>query len=339
MLCKPMLRLYLILASLFVAASAAAEPPAKEIFSAIPLPADLAPRPIGFYSRGCMAGGVQLPPDGPYWQAMRLSRNRQWGQPVLIDYLEKLGRDAARQDGWPGLLVGDMSQPRGGPMATGHASHQTGLDVDIWLVPMPARRLTAQEREDMSAVSIAEPGPHEVHAERWTPTLGRFIRRAALDPRVERIFVAPGIKKKLCETAGSDRAWLRRVRPYYGHDDHLHVRLGCPAGTPCRAQSPPPQGDGCGSDLAYWFTEKPYRPAPKPAKPPKPMTLADLPATCRDVVAAEATPGTMTMVEAFRSGVRGIAVASAAAPATAATTAEETVGETARLPRPRPAGY
>ena len=162
----------------------------------------MAAEPIGFYSRGCMAGGVQLPPDGPNWQAMRLSRNRQWGLPILVDFLEKLARDAAAKDGWPGLLVGDMSQPRGGPMLTGHASHQIGLDADIWLTPMPDRKLTGKEREDISAIELTEPGPHEVYPDRWREAHGRLIRRAALDPRVERIFVAPGIKRKLCETGG-----------------------------------------------------------------------------------------------------------------------------------------
>ena len=183
-----------------------------------------------------MAGAVALPPDGPHWQAMRLSRNRHWGLPVLVDYIQTLARDAAAQDGWPGLLVGDMAQPRGGPMLTGHASHQTGLDVDIWLMPMPDRRLSEREREDIPAPAVVEPGPHEVFEDEWTPALGRLIRRAALDPRVERIFVAPGIKKELCETMGSDRTWMSKVRPYYGHHDHIHVRLSCPRGTPCRAQ-------------------------------------------------------------------------------------------------------
>src|SRR5687767_11720269 len=105
----------LVLACLaFAAPAVAQERPAKELFGAASLPADLAPEPIGFYSRGCLAGGVALPVDGPRWQAMRLSRNRHWGLPTLIDFIEKLAGDAAAQDGWPGLLVGDMSQPRGG---------------------------------------------------------------------------------------------------------------------------------------------------------------------------------------------------------------------------------
>jgi penicillin-insensitive murein endopeptidase len=281
-----------------------------------------------------MAGAVQLPPDGPYWQAMRLSRNRQWGLPILVDYIETLARDAATRDGWPGLLVGDMAQPRGGPMLSGHASHQTGLDVDIWIDSMPPRRLTRSDRENISASAVVEPGPHVVDESKWSSALGRLIRRAALDPRVERIFVAPGIKKKLCETAGGDRAWLRAVRPYYGHHDHIHVRLSCPPGTSCRAQSPPPPGDGCGADLAWWYTSEPYKPAPKPAEPPKEVMLSDLPSACRTVVQAPARPGTLTMLQAF-AAVRGEPLP--AVPAAAAIGEAVAVAEPPQLPRPRPA--
>src|SRR5918992_1908438 len=123
--------------------------------------APLAARAIGFYARGCLAGALPLPVDGPAWQAMRLSRNRNWGHPALIRFVERFAQDARQLDGWPGLLVGDLSQPRGGPMLTGHASHQIGLDADIWVTPLPRRRLSAGEREGISATPVVEPGPHE----------------------------------------------------------------------------------------------------------------------------------------------------------------------------------
>ena len=130
--------------------------PAKVLFGAAKTPAPLAARAIGFYAKGCLAGATALPIDGPAWQAMRLSRNRNWGHPDLVALVEKLAhRGASKHDSWPGLLVGDLSQPRGGPMLTGHASHQVGLDADIWLMPMPDRRLTEKEREDLSATSDA----------------------------------------------------------------------------------------------------------------------------------------------------------------------------------------
>ena len=149
---------------------AAAEPPAKELFGAAtaPAPSDGA-AVIGSYAKGCLAGGSALPIDGPAWQAMRLSRNRIWGHPELVAFIERLAI-GARGDGWPGLLVGDMAQPRGGPMRTGHASHQIGLDVDLWLTPMPDRRLTGEEREMISAVSMLAAGTRTVDPSRCSPT-------------------------------------------------------------------------------------------------------------------------------------------------------------------------
>src|SRR5436305_807672 len=101
--------------------------PAKELFGRQIAPAPLAARTIGFYSRGCLAGGQALPVNGPAWQVMRLSRNRNWGHPALLAFLERFAREVPKVSHWPGILVGDLSQPRGGPMLTGHASHQIGL--------------------------------------------------------------------------------------------------------------------------------------------------------------------------------------------------------------------
>ncbi len=276
--------------------AASAQTSAKQLFGAQKLPANLQSRAIGSYAKGCQAGAVALPVDGPAWQAMRLSRNRNWGQPVLIDFLEKLAVDAKAHDGWNGLLVGDIAQPRGGPMITGHASHQIGLDVDIWLRPMPERRFDMKERETVSAISMLKSGTRSVDPNKFTSAQFRLIKRAASTPGVARIFVHPGIKKALCDMAGNDRAWLRQVRPWYGHYYHFHVRLDCPPGNPgCKDQAPPPAGDGCGKELAWWLSDEPWTPKkPDPNKPPVKkhvMTLADLPDACQAVIAAGPTPG------------------------------------------------
>src|SRR3954462_10619603 len=121
---------------LFVLSSPAlAQQPARELFGPVDGPTSGPTIPVGSYAKGCLAGAVQLPADGPNWQAMRLSRDRRWGTPELVNYIEALAT-SAQQDGWPGILVGDMGEARGGPMTSGHASHQIGLDVDIWLKPM-----------------------------------------------------------------------------------------------------------------------------------------------------------------------------------------------------------
>lgn len=264
--------------------------PARYLFGGETAPAPLATRSIGSYARGCLAGALALPVDGATWQVMRLSRNRNWGHPKLVDYLERLADDAPAL-GWNGLLVGDMSQPRGGPMLTGHASHQIGLDADIWLTPMPDRTLSADEREEMSAVSMLKDAGMSVDPAIWTDAHARLIARAASDPELERIFVHPAIKRALCDGAADDPAaaeWLRHVRPWYGHHYHFHVRLKCPDGDKsCRDQAPPPAGSGCGSELAWWFTDAPYKPKPGAPAEPKETMLADLPAACRAVLLAD----------------------------------------------------
>ncbi len=268
------------------AQSADAAIPAKQAFGIVLNPADLEARAIGSYARGCLAGGQMLPVDGPAWQAMRLSRNRNWGHPALIEYIERLASDARTQDDWPGLMVGDMAQPRGGPMLTGHASHQIGLDADIWLKPMPPRRLSQREREEISAVSMLAPGGLSVNRDVWTPGHVRLLRRAASYPQVARIFVHPAIKKALCEAAGSDRDWLRPIRPWWGHHYHFHVRLRCPAGmVGCVDQAPPPPGDGCGKQLDDWYDLLTAPPKPAQPREPRPeLTLADLPSACTEVL-------------------------------------------------------
>ncbi|MEL6482721.1 MAG: penicillin-insensitive murein endopeptidase [Pseudomonadota bacterium] len=280
--------LWAVIGGVAALASPAAAEPAKFAFGAHAGPSEHDPAPIGSYAKGCLAGGEQLAETGRAWQAMRLSRNRNWGHPDLISYVKRLGAQA-QEAGWPRLYVGDISQPRGGPMLTGHRSHQIGLDVDIWLRKPESRVLSRAERESISSHKVVAANGRDVNGY-WTEGHHAVIRAAALDPAVARIFVNPAIKVALCngEPAGADRAWLRKVRPWWGHDAHFHVRLHCPddarAGG-CRDQAPPPPGDGCGRELASWF-EPPPPPAPGTPKKKRrgELTLADLPVQCGVIV-------------------------------------------------------
>lgn len=264
--------------------------PAKELFGRATSPANLEPRVFGHYARGCLAGAHALPVDGDAWQVMRLSRNRNWAHPAFLRVLERIARKGRADGVWPGLLVGDLAQPRGGPMLTGHASHQIGLDGDVWLTPMPARTLSRQEREEMSAINMLRQDRKDVDPGVWTDNHMAIIRIAAQQPEVERIFVNAGIKRALCRYRGANRAWLAKVRPMWGHNYHFHIRISCPAGeTHCQPQSPPPSGDGCGSELDWWFTDAVLNPKPPktPPKPKPPMRMAELPQECRMVLNAK----------------------------------------------------
>ncbi len=187
---------------------------AKALFAAEKLPSLGKAMAIGYYPRGCLAGGVALPVNGPTWQVMRLSRNRNWGHPSLVRFLERFAPAAAKATGWKGILVGDMAQPRGGPTPYGHRSHQTGLDVDIWFMPMPSHTLSAEEREKTSAINLVADDWKHVNPKTWTPQHMTFIKTAAEQPGVERVLVNAAIKKEMCRVDGNRRApGCRRCGP------------------------------------------------------------------------------------------------------------------------------
>jgi penicillin-insensitive murein endopeptidase len=282
------------------AGAAAAEPRATELFGAHRTGSAQAPAAIGSYAKGCGAGLVRLPETGPTWQAMRLSRNRNWGHPEMIAFLKDLSVEATRH-GWAGLYIGDISQPRGGPMTSGHASHQIGLDADIWMLPPRRVTLSRAERESLSSIPVRSADQRSITAN-WTAAHHAIMRAAALDPRVDRIFVAAAVKIEMCRTARpSDTRWLQKIRPIQGHDTHFHVRLKCPAGSPgCETQTPTVAdlskgGNGCDETLMWWVTDflnppkadpdKPAQPAPR-RRGPRDYTMADLPRQCAAVLAS-----------------------------------------------------
>ncbi|MGC2413086.1 MAG: penicillin-insensitive murein endopeptidase [Stellaceae bacterium] len=256
---------------------------AKRVFGQAASPAAGPARAIGTYAKGCLAGATALPADGANWQVMRPSRDRAWGHPALIGFLERLSVTAAAEAQWPGLLVGDIGQPRGGPMLTGHESHQIGLDADIWLTPMPDRRLSATERDEMGAANLVAASGDDIDPNLWRPQHRKLLEAAARGATLARIFVNPAIKRALCREARADRDWLRLIRPWWGHQRHFHLRLRCPPGEPeCRDQPAPPPGDGCGAELDWWFTAEARH--PKPAPPERVLRVADLPAACAALV-------------------------------------------------------
>lgn len=284
------LRIIGLIVATLLPGAAQAETPAKQLFGAMIQGSDQRANPYGGYAKGCLAGGVQLAETGPYWQAMRLSRNRNWGHPKLVEFVERLAQKAAKQPGWSGLYVGDMSQPRGGPMLTGHRSHQIGLDVDIWMLPANDLNLSRTARENLSSISMRRAKGAYVNA-RWTEAHMNILKAAAQDKAVARIFVFPGAKVWMCEQARGNRDWLRKIRPWWGHHYHFHVRLACPRGArDCVDQAPPPAGDGC-ADAQKWVDDILSPPPPDPNAPPRPprreLTLADLPGQCSSVISSQ----------------------------------------------------
>jgi penicillin-insensitive murein DD-endopeptidase len=210
---------------------------------------------------------------------MRRYRRRFFGHPLLIRYLQDLGA-AAAQKGLGILLIGDLGQARGGPMPNGHRSHQNGLDVDIWFwLPGDGRALTIAERETIEAPSMLTADGQGLDERQWSQRQADVLRLAAGFDTAARIFVNPLIKRALCEQSPG-APWLQKLRPWWGHDDHFHVRLHCPTGEgACQNQDPLPAGDGCGADLAWWFSEEARKPPPR-----RDIEKVPLPAACEAIL-------------------------------------------------------
>ena len=256
---------------------------------------------IGAYAGGCLQGAVALPASGPGYEALHRSRNRFFGHPSLVAFIRRLGAQARRRH-LGVLVVGDMSQARGGPTPSGHRSHQTGLDVDLGYAPpvgLRAGHLKAADRERFAPPAVTDLRTHEMTG-LWGARPARLLAAAASDPAVDRVFVNPAVRRALCAGPARREAWFARVRPWWGHHDHFHVRLKCPEdSTLCAAQEPPPaDDDGCGATLSWWFspdaqlTEARRQQtqadpqAPGPAKPPAPT----LPYACAALLPPGAAP-------------------------------------------------
>lgn len=207
---------------------------------------------IGSYSNGCMTGAKALPIAGDGYIDMRRNRNRYYGQPELIQFIRDLGR-YTKSHHQRKHLIGDLSQPRGGRMNFGHSSHQIGLDVDIWMQTLPVKQSVNPYR-DMKSVVDKISGT--IKGGYLPKTTRDALYYSATRPNVARIFVNPVVKLNLCQTE-TDTAWLNKLRPWWGHDEHFHVRLRCSANQPlCKNQKAPPPGDGCNASLENWVNEQ-----------------------------------------------------------------------------------
>lgn len=271
-----------LVAALLLAAGAGASP-----WSEVPGPSAGPPLVIGEAARGCLAGAAMLPTEGPGFEVIHLSRGRNFSHPETIAFIERLGRASAAA-GLAPFYVGDMSLPRGGPMPNGHASHQSGVDVDIWFNLDAKPDLAPAAREDVPLPTMVNADQTAIESARFDQRQVTLLRLAASDPRVDRIFVNRAIKRALCQGVGGaktgDHTWQHRIRAWYGHDEHFHVRLVCPAGSPdCVRQAPVPAGDGCDASLDWWFQPHPL--APAPPGPPKPRPA--LPAQCEAVLGSK----------------------------------------------------
>jgi len=246
------------------------------------------PRSIGAHGAGCLAGAARLSLDGDGYHVVSPGRRRYFGHPLLVDFVRGLGA-AAHGEGVGALIVGDLGLPRGGPQPNGHASHQSGLDVDLWYAPRQGEvpdALDARARRALDPIDMVD-GKHSKPNAEFNAKITRLLELAANDEHVDRIFVNPILKRSLCEAPG-DHAWLHKLRPWWGHSEHFHVRLACPKDSPgCQSQAALPAGDGC-AEVAWWFSAAAAadREAQHKDYQTRVATKPPLPPACEEILAA-----------------------------------------------------
>jgi len=166
---------------------------------------------VGTQTAGRLEQGVRLPAGGRTfftWDpVLRRSPNRAWRR-WGTDRLVRVVLSVAQRyhDAHPRsarIAIGDLSRPRGGDFGPqygyiGHASHQNGLDVDVYYPRADGRELAARDAS-------------EIDRGRSQEIVNRFLAAGA-----QVIFVGPNTG--LRGPAG-------RVQPLAHHDNHLHVRL------------------------------------------------------------------------------------------------------------------
>ena len=143
--------------------------------------------------------------------------------------------------------------PRGAcpPSPVRSPKPQTGLDVDIWF-----RTQAGENPHKIKQVPMLDSSWNNINKKYWDMATVEILAEAASFDEVERIFVNPVIKRELCHKHAGE-PWMNKIRAWWGHAGHFHVRLKCPATSPdCKMQKPVPDGDGCGEELDWWFSDE-----------------------------------------------------------------------------------
>lgn len=208
---------------------------------------------FGKYTDGHIFKSVPLKRNAPGIQTMRPAMAKFYGHTELRDFIYKLGKQTINS-GNGQLMIGDLSHKDGGELI-GHASHQNGLDVDIWFY-RPKDTITdlANDQRDSSKFPhFLNPATNEFYPNMWNTKLDNVLKMAASDSRVAKIFVNAGVKRRLCRIFPGEK-FLSKIRPWYRHHEHFHVRLKCPENSPsCENQPEIKSLDCSGDNIDWWF--------------------------------------------------------------------------------------
>jgi penicillin-insensitive murein endopeptidase len=239
---------------------------------------------IGTASAGCLKGGMPLSQDGKAYVLMRPVRGRFFGHARLVDLIQTVGHQNYKVSRYP-LLIGDLSLPRGGPTLSAHSSHQTGLDVDIWYqqAKWSKRYASPRMRESLSALGMVDHKKTKVNRNFGKNQIS-LLRQFAEKENVDRILVHYAIKKELCDRLPNE-SWIHKIRPWFGHDHHFHVRIKCSdQDKGCKNGDPIPPGNGCDSTLAWWWSDEARAAGTKNTDRQENPVMPTLPDACSTVL-------------------------------------------------------
>jgi penicillin-insensitive murein endopeptidase len=240
--------------------------PWAKVNSATPGPAES----IGTPTAGCLKGGVSLPRKGKGFKLARPERRRNFGHPELVDLLRRVAQDGSRSK-YPPLLIGDLAQARGGPTLSAHASHQSGLDADLYF--------SRSSRALVNPPSMVDDKKLEV-----SRSFGKLqietLKQFAESEKVDRLLVHFTIKRALCKKFPNEK-WIRKVRPWFGHSRHFHIRIHCPEKSPlCQQPDPIPDGNGCDATLEWWWSDEARQDEGKNLHRQQNPVMPELPQAC-----------------------------------------------------------
>ncbi|NIQ15782.1 MAG: penicillin-insensitive murein endopeptidase [Candidatus Dadabacteria bacterium] len=236
---------------------------------------------IGDYHAGCVKKSIELPNGGSGYQIIRPSRKRYYGNQITIDYIRKLSRKFNKKYK-SNILIADISKKGGGPIPYEHSSHQTGLDADILLFHKEnyIELYTREEREELEPNSVLDETKKKIDFSKWEELNGELLKTAANYSEVNRIFINPAIKKHLCNRYENE-SWLKKLRPWWGHDGHFHVRLKCPDNNHKCVDQKNPGHIECGEELDFWLSDEAFAKRKRERAKPRRKKALRLPPECR----------------------------------------------------------
>ncbi len=244
---------------------------------------------IGTHNNGCILYSAELNKNGEGYKLPRIERNHNYGHPEMIALLEDYSYRVKEMLG-KDLLIADISKKNGGPIFMLHSSHQTGLDADIWFTLYDDKQnLSSQDMASIKPLNMADEKLKSVSSY-WGSNQEDIIKLFAQSEKVDRIFVNYNIKNYYCSKF-RNQDWQKKIRPWWGHNEHFHIRLKCPQGSEeCISKGQEIKDDGCGNDLAWWFSDEAKQPKSKKeaeAKLTEEQILERLPNRCKEILKDE----------------------------------------------------